>query len=165
VGTVAVTINSQHGRGKHDTPAFEAVYGQKYHHPMLCSNKEACKCWTLPDHLHVTNNQAFASNIAQHFYVADDDYASTTNAKDNNESDYFSKDEFSRSDEQEVTDEFFYAHLFDYLLQKKDGNKFLFSIPEKAAAQFLLTMPKSFQLSDEKGSDHSVYHSENKEQP
>jgi hypothetical protein len=26
-------------------------------------------------------------------------------------------------------------------------------------------MPKSFQSSDEKGSDHSIYHSENKEQP
>jgi hypothetical protein len=59
MGTVAATINSQHGWGKHDTSAFEAVYGQKYNHPMLCSKEEACKCWTLPDHLHVANNDVF----------------------------------------------------------------------------------------------------------
>ncbi len=92
MGTVAATFNSQHHRGKHDTSAFEAVYGQKYHHLMLRSKEEACKCWTLPDHLRVTNNEAFASYIAQDFYVGDDDYASTTNAEDNNESGYFSED-------------------------------------------------------------------------
>ncbi len=42
--------------------------------------------------------------------MGNDDYASATNAKDNNESDYFSEDVLSKSDEQEVTDEFFYAH-------------------------------------------------------
>ena len=104
---MAATINSQHGRGKHDTSAFEAMYGQKYHHPMLCSKEEAHKCWTLPDLLGVTNNEAFALYIAQHFYVGEDDYTSSTNAEDNNESGYFLEDELSKSEEQEVTDEFF----------------------------------------------------------
>jgi hypothetical protein len=94
---VTATISSQHGRGKHDTSAFEAVYGQKYHHPMLCSKEEARKCWTLPDHLLVTNNSAFALYIAQHFYVGDDDSASNTNAEDIKESGYFSEDELSKS--------------------------------------------------------------------
>jgi hypothetical protein len=165
LGTVAATINSQHGRGKHDTSAFEAMYGQKYHHPMLCSKEEAHKCWTLPDLLGVTNNEGFALYIAQHFYVGDDDYASTTNAEDNEESGYFSEDELSKSDEQEVTDEFSYAHLFDYLPKKNDESKFLFSTPEKVTAQSLLKMPTSFQSSDKKRSNHSVYHSEDKGQP
>jgi hypothetical protein len=39
--------------------AFEALYGQKYHSPLLCSKEEACKCWTLSDHLCVTNDDAF----------------------------------------------------------------------------------------------------------
>jgi hypothetical protein len=44
LGTVAATINSQHGRGKHDVSVFEAMYGQKYHHSLLCSKEEACNC-------------------------------------------------------------------------------------------------------------------------
>jgi hypothetical protein len=83
------------------------VYGQKYHHPILCSKEEARKCWTLPDHLLVIIDEAFASYIAQHFYICDDDYASATNAEENKESGYFSEDVLSESDEQEVTDEFF----------------------------------------------------------
>ncbi len=80
LGTVAATINSQHGRGKHDVSAFEAVYGQKYHHPLLCSKEEARKCWTLPKYLRVTNDEAFATYIAQHFYVRDKKYTSNSNA-------------------------------------------------------------------------------------
>ncbi len=67
--TLAATPNSQHGRGKHDVSSFEAVYGQKYHHPLLYYKEEACKCLTLPDHLRVTNDEAFATYIVQHFYV------------------------------------------------------------------------------------------------
>jgi hypothetical protein len=80
LGTVAATINSQLGRGKHDVSASEVVYGQKYHHPLLCSKEEARKCWTLPDHLCVTNDNAFATYIAQHYYVREEEYSSTSNA-------------------------------------------------------------------------------------
>ncbi len=44
LGTVAATINLQHGRGKHKVFAFEVVYGKKHHHLFLCSKEEAYKC-------------------------------------------------------------------------------------------------------------------------
>jgi hypothetical protein len=44
-----------------------------------------------------------------------------------------------------VTDEIFYADLFDHHPKNNDESKFLFSSPEKAAAQSLLKMPTSFQ--------------------
>jgi hypothetical protein len=41
LGSVASAINSQHGRGKHDVSAYEAVYGQKMDHDFSCSKEEA----------------------------------------------------------------------------------------------------------------------------
>ncbi len=130
LGTVAATINLQHGRGKHDVSAFEVVYGQKYHHPLLCSKEEACKCWTLPEYLHVTNDEAFATYIAQHFYVHDKEYTSNFNAVTDNEFGYLSKEELSKTEENEVSDDYFYANLFDYKSDNKDETRFAFSTPE-----------------------------------
>jgi hypothetical protein len=161
LGTVAATINSQRGRGKHDVSAFEAVYGQKYHHPLLCSKEEARKCWTLPDHLGVTNDEAVATCIAQHFYVRDKEYTSNSNAVTDNESGYFSEEELSKSEEQEVSDDYFYAHLFDYETDNKDESNFAFGTPEKAVAQSSLKMPNSLPLLDKPDEDHSGHHPEN----
>ena len=36
LGSIASAINSQHGRGKHDVSAYEAVYGQKMDHDFSC---------------------------------------------------------------------------------------------------------------------------------
>jgi hypothetical protein len=106
LGIVAATINSQYGRGKHDVSTFEVMYGQTYHPPLLCSKKEAGKCWTLPDHLRVINDEAFATYIAQHFHVRDEKYTSTFNTVTDNESGHFSEEELSKSEEQEVSDDY-----------------------------------------------------------
>jgi hypothetical protein len=53
LGSVAATINSQCGRGKHDVPSYNAVYGMAYHQDFSCSKEEACRCWTLPERLRV----------------------------------------------------------------------------------------------------------------
>ncbi len=39
--SIASAINSQHGRGKYDVSAYEAVYGQKMDHDFSCSKEEA----------------------------------------------------------------------------------------------------------------------------
>ncbi len=161
MGTVAATINLQHGRGKHDVSAFEVVYGQKCHHPLLCSKEEAWKCWTLPDHLCVTNDEAFATYIAQRFYGCDKEYTSNSNAVTDNESGNFSEEELSKSEEQEVSDDYFYVHLLDYETENKNESKFAFSTSEKVAAQSLLKMPDSWPLLDKLDEDHSGHHPEN----
>jgi hypothetical protein len=96
--------------------------------------------------------------------VREDEYTSTSNAVTDNDSGYFSEEEFSKSEEQEVSDEFFYAHLYDYDHENKDECKFSFSTPEKVVAQSLLKMPDCWQLPDEKVYDHSGYHPENEEE-
>ncbi len=44
LGSIASAINLQHGRGKHDVSAYEAVYGQKMDHNFSCSKEEARRC-------------------------------------------------------------------------------------------------------------------------
>jgi hypothetical protein len=122
------------GRGKHDVSDFEAVYGQTYHHPLLCSKEEVRKCWTLPDHLRVTNDEAFATYIAQHLYERDEEYTSNSNVITDNESGYFSEEKLSKSEEQKVSGDYFYVHLFDYETDKKYESKFASRTSEKAAA-------------------------------
>ncbi len=49
----------------------------------------------------MTNDKAFAMYIAQHFYVHDKEYTSSSNAVTDNESGYFYEEELSKSEEQE----------------------------------------------------------------
>ncbi len=49
LGSVASAINSQHGRGKHDVSAYDAVYNQKVDHDFSCLKEEAQQCWTVPE--------------------------------------------------------------------------------------------------------------------
>jgi hypothetical protein len=109
----------------------------------------------------VTNDKAFAMYIAQHFYVHDKEYTSNSNAVTDNESGYFSEEELSKSEEQEVSDDYFYVHLIDYEIDNKDETKFTFSTPEKAMAQSLLKMPDSWPLLDKPDAYHFGHHPEN----
>jgi hypothetical protein len=49
--------------------------------------------------------------MSQHFPVDDNDCAVNTDFEDNNGTCYFSDKKNSMSDEQEVTDDYFFAHL------------------------------------------------------
>jgi hypothetical protein len=44
LGSIATAINSQHGCGKNDASAYEAVFDQKFHHQYSCSKQEAQRC-------------------------------------------------------------------------------------------------------------------------
>jgi hypothetical protein len=142
-------------------PLLKWCMAKKYHHSLLCSKEEACKCWALPEYLRVTNDEAFTMYTAQHFYVHDKEYTSHSNSVTDNESGYFSEEELSKDEEHEVTDDYFYADLFDSESDNKDETKFVFSTPEKAAAQPLLKMPDSWPLLDKLDEDHSGHHPEN----
>ena len=108
LGTVAAVVNSQAGRGKNDVSAYEAVFGQPYHHQFSCSKEDARKCWTIDERMLVTNDAEFNENVAMDYNIGD-------NASDVADEDdgYFSDDEVPADETEEVTDEYFYAHLND----------------------------------------------------
>ena len=110
LGSVAATINSQCGRGKHDTTAFEAVYDQVIDFPMTCSKSEARRCWTVSQRMKVTSDKEFEEYCREH-YVLDDDIESDDNEEQ--DSGYFSEEELPSDEQDEVNDVYFDAHLMD----------------------------------------------------
>ena len=92
--------------------AYETVFGQTLHHQYSCSREEAQRCWTVDDILLVTKDDRFHSNI-----VADYDLRVNDNTEESQDDDpdsgYFSDDDIPTSEDEEVSDDFFYAHLMD----------------------------------------------------
>ena len=87
LGSVMSKINSQHGRGKNDVSAFEAVFGQTYDHQFLCSMEEARKCWSIKQYMGVTLDQDFNDYVMNNFIVDSD------SEDEGDDDDYFSDDE------------------------------------------------------------------------
>ena len=110
LGSVAATINSQCGRGKHDTTAFEAVYDQVIDFPMTCSKSEARRCWTVSQRMKVTSDKEFEEYCREH-YVLDNDIESDDSEEQ--DSGYFSEEELPSDEQDEVNDVYFDAHLMD----------------------------------------------------
>jgi hypothetical protein len=108
LGTVTGVVNSHAGRGKNDVSAYEAVYGQSYHHQFSCSKEEAGKCFTIDQRMLVTNDAEFNENVAMDYNIRD--YASDVADEDEG---YFSDDEVPADETDEVTDSVFFAHLHD----------------------------------------------------
>ncbi len=170
LGTVSASVNSRCGRGKHDVPSFNAVFGMPYDQDFSCSKEEARRCWTLPERLMVCTHLfaylskifVYTSSLTHHSWtckVTNDpefaEYASnaynledTEDACDEDDSGYFSDGELSKSEEVEVTDEYFYDHLLDdnHDEERKvsrppwDGPTHPLATPEKDAVRTLSNM-------------------------
>ena len=115
-------MNSQAGRGKNDVSAYEAVFGLAFDHQFLCSKEDARKCWTVNEcMLLVTNDKEFNENVEMDYILSDpEDYL----ADEEDGLDYFSGDEVSADETEEVTDENFFAHLLDGPISiHQSGNK------------------------------------------
>jgi len=112
LGCVAAVVNSQAGRGKNDVSAYEAVFGQPYDHQFSCSKEEARMCWTIDQRMLVTNDAEFNENVVMDYNI--DDNASDVADEDEG---YFSDDEVPANETDEVTDEYFFAHLHDSVTQ------------------------------------------------
>ena len=108
LGSVAAVINSQAGRGKNDVSAYKSVFGQEFDHQFSCSKEDARKCWTVDELMKVTNNNEFNNNVEREYnlHVDRDDNSSDVD-------DYFSDDELPADETDEVSDDYFYAHLMD----------------------------------------------------
>ncbi len=107
LGSNASAINSQHGGGKYDVSAYEAVYGQKMDHDFSCSKEEAQQCWTVPEWLKVTNDPKF-TKYARKNYIIDDDKICDDDAIG-----YFSDGLLPSDKKEEVSDEYFFDHMQD----------------------------------------------------
>jgi hypothetical protein len=113
LGSVASAINSQHGRGKHDVSAYEAVYGQKMDHDFSCSKEEARQCLTVPERLKVTNDPQFAKYACKNYIIDDDEICDDDEIDEDDAEGYFSDGSLPSDEEEEVSDEYFFDHLQD----------------------------------------------------
>jgi hypothetical protein len=69
LGSIASAINMQHGWGKNDVSAYEAVYGQTMYHEFSCSKEEARQCWTVLEWLEVSNNPDFTKYVRENYII------------------------------------------------------------------------------------------------
>jgi hypothetical protein len=107
LGSIVSAINLQHGKGKNDVSAYEAVYGQKMDHDFSCLKEEAHQCWTVPERLKVTNDPEF-TKYARKNYIIDDDEICDDDAEG-----YFSDGLLPSDKKEEVSNEYFFDHLQD----------------------------------------------------
>jgi hypothetical protein len=108
LGSVAATINSQHGRGKNEVSLYEAVFGHRFNHALSCSKDEAHRCRTLSEHMQITNDLDFKKYVHEY---CDLDSEGHDTAEDN--SSYFSDDDIPIDENEEVDDDYFNMHLMD----------------------------------------------------
>jgi hypothetical protein len=108
LGSVAATINSKHGRGKNKVFSYEAVFGHRFNHALSCSKDEARRCWTVTEHMQVTNDLDFKKYVHEY---CDVDSEGHDTAKD--DSSYFSDDDIPSDENEEVDDDYFNMHLMD----------------------------------------------------
>jgi hypothetical protein len=73
MGRIASAINTQHGWGKNDLPAYEAVYGTKMDHDFSCSKEEVRRCWMVLERLKVTNNPEFTEYVHENYIIDDEE--------------------------------------------------------------------------------------------
>jgi hypothetical protein len=106
LGSVAATINSQHGRGKNEVSSYEAVFGHRFNHALSCSKDEARRCWTLSEHMQITNDLDFKKYVHEYF-----DMDSDGDDTDEDDSSYFSDDDIPSDETEEVDDDYFNMHL------------------------------------------------------
>jgi hypothetical protein len=72
---------------------YKAVFGHGLNHKVACSKEEARRCWTLNEHMRVTNDKEF-EEYAQEYFVLN--HKGIIMASDDDEDDdlsYFSNDE------------------------------------------------------------------------
>ncbi len=115
LGSFASAINLQHGRGGNDISAYEAVYGQKMNHDFSCLKEKACRCWSVPEWLHVTNDPEFTKYACENYIINDDKIC------DDDAKGYFSDGSLPSDEKEEVSDEYFFDHLQDDITEDHHG--------------------------------------------
>jgi hypothetical protein len=113
LGSIVSAIYLQHGGGKHDVSAYEAVYGQKMDHDFSCLKEEARRCWTVLEWLKMTNDPQFAKYACKNYIIDDDDICNDDEICNDDAKGYFSDGSLPSDEKEEVSDEYFFDHLLD----------------------------------------------------
>ncbi len=102
LGAISASINSADGRGVDHMNPYEAVYGQKMDHMVICTKDQARSCWTLPQILKVTDDPEFQEYAEQNYFLANEE----DNNDGNDDADgYFSDGPLPYTEMEEVDDE------------------------------------------------------------
>jgi hypothetical protein len=113
LGSVAATINSQHGHGKNNVSSYEAVFGHKFNHKFARSKEEARRCWTLNERMRVTNNIEFEEHVKEYFVMNPEGIIVASDDDEDDDLSYFSNDKIPIDKIDEVDDKYFDEHLMD----------------------------------------------------
>jgi hypothetical protein len=92
---------------------YKAVFGHEFNHKFACSKEEACRCWTIDEHMQVTNDNELEEYVQEYFVL---DHKGIIVASDDDEDDdlsYFSNNEIPIDEIDEVDDKYFDDHLMD----------------------------------------------------
>ena len=73
LGAISASINSAEGQGPDAMNPYEAVYGQKMDHMVMCTKDQARACWTLPEILKVTADPEFQEYAEDNYFLADEE--------------------------------------------------------------------------------------------
>ncbi len=114
LGSVAATINLQHGHGKNNVALYKAVFCHEFNHKFACSKEEACRCWTLDERMQVTNNKEFEEYVQEYFVLDHRGIIVASNDDEDDDLSYFSNNEIPTIEEiDEVDDKYFDEHFMD----------------------------------------------------
>ena len=91
---------------------YEAVYGQKMDHMVMCTKDEARGCWTLPQILKVSDDPEFKAYAEDNYLLADEE--DNNDGDDDDDADgYFSDGPVPHNEMEEVDDEFFFENILE----------------------------------------------------
>ncbi len=87
-------------------------YGEN-DHPLTCSKEEARCCWTIDDRIRVTSEPYFEDYVRETYQIREDRGDEDQEKEDVDDTGYWSSDDLPLEESEEVTDSYFYDHLFD----------------------------------------------------
>jgi hypothetical protein len=119
LGAISASINSAEGRGPDAMNPYEAVYGQKMDHMVMCTKDQARACWTLPEILKVTDDPEFQEYAEDNYFLADEE---DNNDADDDADGYFSDGTLPHEQMDEVDDDFFFGHILEDLSDDNNLN-------------------------------------------
>ena len=94
-------------------PSYKAVFGHNFNHKFVCSKEEAHRCWTLDEHMRVTNDKEFEEYVQEYFVLNHEGIIVASDDDEDDDLSYFSNDEISINKINEVDDKYFDEHLMD----------------------------------------------------
>jgi hypothetical protein len=86
-------------------------------HDFSCLKEEAGRCWTVPDHLKVTNDPHFSEYACKNYIIDNDVICNDDEISGDDAKGYFLDGSLPSDKKEEVSKEFFFDHLQDDIAQ------------------------------------------------